>query len=71
MATVKEMIEWLNTLPQDAEVLCGEEDFCGYDLRMVHSPVDLDSCKVNDFTSEEDRKKFPDMAGRIVVVISA
>jgi hypothetical protein len=44
MTTVAQMIEWLKTLPQDAEVECGDDEA---DLPyMVMRSVDIDSCHV-------------------------
>ena len=63
------MIEWMKTLPQDAEVECGVEKLRGFDIRMVHRPVDIECCEVYDFTSEEDRIRFPDRAGKTIVYI--
>ena len=44
MTTVAQMIEYLKTLPQDAEVWCGGED--PYDCHIVYGPVDIKSCTV-------------------------
>jgi methenyltetrahydromethanopterin cyclohydrolase len=70
MTTVAQMIEWLKTLPQDAEVECGVEMRGGYDSYMTYAPVDTDSCAVVDYCSEYDRMKYPKMAGKVVVYIS-
>jgi NADH:ubiquinone oxidoreductase subunit E len=43
MTTVAQMIEWLKTLPQDAEVECGDDARMPY---MVMRSVDIDSCYV-------------------------
>lgn len=40
--TVAQMIAWLQTLPQDAQVECGEEVTKGYSTYMQHRPVDID-----------------------------
>lgn len=66
MTTVAQMIEWLKTLPQDAEVWCGEEEWVGYDLRMVHSPVYIESCSVLDYTKE----KTGHLAGKVIVKLN-
>jgi hypothetical protein len=42
------MIEWLKTLPQDAEVECGVESTCFYETYMSMGPVDIESCEVFD-----------------------
>ena len=69
MTTVAQMIEWLKTLPQDAEVECGVEESAGYERYMVHRPVDISACDVLDYTGEENRRKYPVMAGRCLVMI--
>lgn len=69
MTTVAEMIEWMKTLPQDAEVECGVEVTKGYDTWMEMKPVDISACDVLDYTSEADRARFPTMAGRTLVMI--
>lgn len=69
MTTVAQMIEWLKTLPQDAEVECGVEVTKGYDTWMEMKPVDIEACDVLEYTSEEDRVKYPAMAGKTVVMI--
>lgn len=71
MTTVSQMIEWLKTLPQDAEVECGREDTCGYSTYMSHRPVDIESCSVLDYTSPEDQEKYPKMAGRVIVKLAS
>jgi hypothetical protein len=69
MTTVAQMIEWMKTLPQDAEVECGVEVNEGYGTYMTYSTVDVECCEVLDYTSEEDRKKYPLFAGKIFVRI--
>ena len=69
MTTVAQMIEWMKTLPQDAEVECGVEVTKGYDTWMAMKPVDISDCCVIDYTSEEDRAKYPAMAGKTLVMI--
>ena len=69
MTTVAEMIEWMKTLPQDATVECGVEVTKGYDTWMEMKPVDISACDVFDYTSEEDRARYPHMAGRTLVMI--
>lgn len=69
MTTVAQMIEWMKTLPQDAEVECGVEVTKGYDTWMAMKPVDISDCDVIDYTSEEDRAKYPAMAGKTLVMI--
>ena len=66
MATVAQMIEWLKTLPQDAEVECGEEVTCGYSTYMTHSPVDIKSCNVFDYTGPE-YDQYPALKGKVIV----
>ena len=67
MATVAEMIEFFKTLPQDAIVECGVEVVGGYYTEMTMNPVDIDSIQVLDYSSEEDRKKYPSMEGKIFI----
>jgi hypothetical protein len=63
------MIEWLKTLPPDAEVECGVEEWHGgYECRMVMQPVDIESCSVHDYTSDV-WKAYPHFYGKIVVDI--
>ena len=69
MTTVAQMIEWMKTLPQDAEVECGVEESKGYATYMKMVPVDIESCDVFDYTSEEDRMKYPTMGSRVLVMI--
>ncbi len=68
MTTVAQMIEWLNTLPPEAEVRCGKEITCDYHSYMEMSNVDIESCNVHDYTkgwwspdSESDGKIIVDI----------
>lgn len=67
MATVAEMIEFFKTLPQDAIVECGVEQIGGYYTEMTMKPVDIESIKVLDYSSEEYRKLYPSMEGKIYI----
>ena len=69
MTTVAQMIEWMKTMPQDAEVECGVEVTKVYDTYMAMVPVDIESCDVISYTSEEDRAKYPNIAGKTFVMI--
>jgi len=69
MTTVAEMIEWMKTLPQDAEVECGVEVRGSYECWMDFRAVDIESCDVLDYTSEANREKYPNMAGKTLVMI--
>ena len=69
MTTVAEMIEWMKTLPQDAEVECGVEVQCNYSTYMVYRPVDIEGSCVFDYKSEADRAKYPARAGKTFVHI--
>ena len=71
MTTVAQMIEWMKTLPQDAEVECGFEERGSYESYMVFRPVDIEGCTILDYTSEEDRAKYPTRAGKTIVYIEA
>jgi len=53
MTTVKQMIEWLETLPEDAEVQCGVEVRSGYDTYMEFAPVDIGWCDVFDYFGDK------------------
>lgn len=65
MTTVAQMIEWMKTLPQDAEVECGVEEEGSYSNYMVMGTVDIESCRVFDFTKNTDGR----YAGKIIVEI--
>jgi len=69
VTTVAQMIEWMKTLPQDAEVECGVEVTKGYETYMSMEPVDISGCDVLDYTSAEAREKYPVMAGRTLIMI--
>ena len=69
MTTVAQMIEWMKTLPQDAEVECGVEVTGGYANYMTMKPVDIEACYVLSYTSEHDYEKYPNMAGKTFVMI--
>ena len=69
MTTVAQMIEWMKTLPPDAEVECGVEVRGSYDSYMSMVPVVIEECDVFSYTSEEDRGKYPNMAGKTLVMI--
>lgn len=69
MTTVAQMIEWMKSMPQDAEVECGVEVTSGYITYMEMQPVDIEACIVVDYTSEEDRVKYPTMAGKVIIRI--
>ena len=70
MTTVAQMIEWMKTLPQDAEVECGVERTKGYDTFMVYRPAIPYYCDILDYTSEKDREMYPDMAGKVIIRIN-
>lgn len=70
MTTVAQMIEWLNTFPQDAEVECtlsGTTE--GLLATESTGPVDIESCVVVDFTDEWSRREFPNQAGKTILFI--
>jgi hypothetical protein len=50
MTTVAQLIDWLKTQPQDAEVECGKESRSGYETYMLMDDIDLDCCTFYDFT---------------------
>lgn len=55
--TVAQMIEWMKTMPQDAEVECGVEVTRGYETYMRMKPVDIEACNVYDRTNQEGEIK--------------
>ena len=55
--TVAQMIEWMKTMPQDAEVECGVEVTRGYETYMRMKPVAIEACYVYDRTSQEGESK--------------
>lgn len=67
MATVAEMIEFFKTLPQDAIVECGVEGGGSYYTEMTRQPVDIESTEIIDYSSEEYRKKYPSMDGKVFI----
>ena len=69
MTTVAQMIEWMKTLPQEAEVECEVERTRGYSTYMEMMPVDIAACEVFDFTSDWDSAQYPAMAGKVLVTI--
>lgn len=69
MTTVSQMIEWMKTLPPDAEVECGVEVSKSYSTYMEMRPVNIEYCDVLDYTGEEDRTKYPAMAGKTLIMI--
>lgn len=72
MTTVAQMIEWLKTLPQDAEVECGVESTRAYEnfyeTYMSMAPVDIKSCEVFDYIGPV-YEKYPDLRGKTIVHI--
>lgn len=68
MTTVAQMIEWLKTLPQDAEVQCGVEESSGYEWHTVHRPVDIEGSDVFDY-KDETYKDYPHVYGKVIVQI--
>jgi hypothetical protein len=66
MTTVSQMIEWMKTLPQDAEVECGVEESRNYQTYMTHRPVNIEYCDVHDYTDEK-YKDCPHVFGKIIV----
>jgi hypothetical protein len=69
MTTVAQMIEWMKTLPQDAEVQCGVEVSTDYQTYMEMKPVQIEYCSVFDYSSPEDHERYPMMNGRVIVDI--
>jgi hypothetical protein len=68
MTTVAQMIEWLKTLPQDAEVECGFEESDCDGRYMVHRPVDIEGSDVFDY-KDEMYKDYPHVYGKVIVQI--
>jgi hypothetical protein len=73
MTTVAQMIEWLKTLPPEAEVQCREEESCGYSTYTVMADVDIASCSINDYRKDpkDGFKWHPDFEGKVIVEISS
>ena len=70
MTTVAQMIEALQKFPPDAEVECMKEVTRGFDTYNAMKPVDLDFTVI-DYTSDADRIKYPNMAGKTLILIDA
>ena len=68
MTTVAQMIEWMKTLPPDAEVECGVEVTGGYSTYMEMRPVDIECSYVFDYTGPE-YDKYPHIRGKTIVQI--
>ena len=68
MTTVAQMIEWMKTLPQDAEVECGVEVTGCYTTFMKMSPVDIECSNVFDYTGEK-YNEYISVAGKVIVQI--
>jgi hypothetical protein len=68
MTTVAQMIEWMKTLPQDAEVECGVEVTSGYSTYMNMAPVDIECCEVFDYNDEQYRE-YPHIFGKVIIQI--
>lgn len=68
MTTVAEMIEWMKTLPPDAEVECGVEECGSYERYMVMRPVEIDYCDVFDY-KDEKYKGYPHIYGKVIINI--
>jgi hypothetical protein len=62
------MIEWMKTLPQDAEVECGVEVTGGYSTYMEMRPVDIECSYVFDYTGAE-YDAYPHIRGKKIVQI--
>jgi hypothetical protein len=66
MTTVAQMIQWMKTLPQDAEVECGVEERGSYECYMVYRPVRIEYCDLFDYTDEK-YKDCPHVFGKIII----
>lgn len=66
MATVAQMIEWMKTLPQDAQVECGVEVTKGYDTYMAMRPINIEYSDVFDY-KDEIYKDYPHVYGKVIV----
>jgi hypothetical protein len=71
MTTVAQMIEWMKTLPQDAEVQCGAEVTRNWSTTMEMKDVNIDECSVLDYTSPADCANYPQMAGKVIIRLQA
>lgn len=67
MSTVSEIIQWLKTLPEDAEVQCGVEGTCCGSTYMTYSSVDIQWSEIIDYSASSDRFRYPETAGKTIV----
>ena len=58
-------------MPQDAIVECGVEVSSAYATYMSYEPVDIESCDVFDYTSDDNRAAYPTRAGKTFIKLSA
>ena len=65
MTTVAKLIEWLQTLPQDAIVECGKEVSRSYETHMVMDTVNIGSCWIRN--SEGEEHKDSPYYGKLIV----
>lgn len=69
MSTVKELINALSKLPQDAIVEVLEEQRRGYNTYTEYYPVDSEYIRVFDYTSDSDKSSL--LYGKIFVQLEA
>jgi hypothetical protein len=62
------MVEWMKTLPQDAEVECGVEESGNYERWMTYRPVNIEYCDVFDY-KDEAYKDYPRVYGKVIINI--
>lgn len=70
MTTVAQLIEALQKLPPEAEIECGKEVRAAFDSYMKFVPVDVEDFTVCDYRDEDDRLKYPNMFGKVIVMIN-
>lgn len=66
MTTVAQMIELFKTMPQDAKVVCTVKK---RGVTKVQVTFSISDCSVLDYTSEEDRAKYPHTSGKTIIMI--
>ena len=64
MTTAADMIKWLSMLPPEAEIEC-------LNLDQERDLVCIDESIIIDYRSDEDRAKYKNMAGRVIVMLNS
>lgn len=69
--TVANLISALQKLPQDAIVHVGKEETGSWSNFFVFEQINVEDIDVFDYTSIEDRLRYPSMAGKIIIRFNA